>query len=131
MLHRNLKIISTDRNRYLLHVLWSTRSLVISTLVNSHLFIGQFDPWSIRTSTVSKSTRSSVFFARFRNAAWFMVNLILGHFDLVNSHRFIGQFDPWSIHTAVVSKSTRSSVFFAPFSLRRMNFVNSKKISSE
>ena len=28
--------------------------MVISTLVNSHLFIGQFDPWSIRTSIVPK-----------------------------------------------------------------------------
>ena len=46
--------------------LWSTRSLVISTLVNSHLFIGQFDPWSIRTSIVPKSTRSSVFLHLFR-----------------------------------------------------------------
>ena len=45
--------------------LWSTRSSVISTLVNSHLFIGQFDPWSVRTSIVPKSTRSSVFFAPF------------------------------------------------------------------
>ena len=45
--------------------LWPTRSLVISTSVNSHLFIGQFDPWSIRTSIVLKSNRSSVFFAPF------------------------------------------------------------------
>ena len=45
--------------------LWSTRSLVISTLVNSHLLIGQFDPWSIRTSIVPKSTRSLVLFAPF------------------------------------------------------------------
>ena len=45
--------------------LWSTRSLVISTLVHSHLFIGQFDLWSVRTSITPKSTRSLVFFAPF------------------------------------------------------------------
>ena len=32
--------------------LLSTRSLVSSTLVNSHLSIGQYDPWSVRTSIV-------------------------------------------------------------------------------
>ena len=46
--------------------LWSTRTLVRSTLVNSHILIGQLDPWSCRTSTELKSTRPSIFFAPFR-----------------------------------------------------------------
>ena len=38
-------------------------NLILSTLVNSHFFIGQFDLWSICTSIVPNSTQFSVFFA--------------------------------------------------------------------
>ena len=46
--------------------LWSARTLVYSTLVNSHLFIGQLDPWSFRISIEPKSTRPSICFAHIR-----------------------------------------------------------------
>ena len=62
-LHVSARVIeTTDTNTV---GLWSTRSLAISTLVNSHHFIGQFDPWSIHSSIVPKSTGSSVFFTPF------------------------------------------------------------------
>ena len=62
-LHVSARIIEINDTNTV--VLWSTVSLVISTLVNSHLFIGELDPWSVRTSIISKSTRSLVFFAPF------------------------------------------------------------------
>ena len=60
-LHESL-IETTDTNTV---GLWSTRSLVISTLVISHFFISQFDPWSVRTSTVPKSNSMLSIFRTF------------------------------------------------------------------
>ena len=49
------------QNLVVLEGLWSTQSLVISTLVNAHLSIGHFDPWSVCTSIVPKSTHPLCF----------------------------------------------------------------------
>ena len=40
--------------------------VVVLCLVNSHLAIGQLDPWLFRTSIEPKSTRPSIFSGPFR-----------------------------------------------------------------